>query len=248
MRAIRSALRSLTPPILWDAARTVSHGIKPAAPERRSSRQGLNGLDTLIESHLDTSRPGYYVELGANDGVRQSNTYFLEKEYGWHGLLIEPSLNRYLELIRNRDARNFFACAACVPFDYPHDFVRMTYANLMTVSRSLPTDLPDPDGHLREGRRFLKSGSEVVDFGAVAQTLDSLLTAAGAPPTIDLLSLDVEGVEIPVLSGIDHDRFRFRWMVIESRSPQRLERYLRGKGYQLAATLTAQDLLFAGPT
>lgn len=241
---LRDAMRSITPPVIWRGAQAIRRRILPGPTHQRPTRQGLYELDTLLEPYLDTSRPGYYVELGANDGVRQSNTYFLEKEYGWHGLLIEPSLNRYLELIRNRDARNSFACAACVPFDYPHDFVRMTYANLMTVSRGLPTDLPDPDGHLREGRRFLKSDAEVVDFGAVARTLDSLLTTAGAPPTIDLLSLDVEGTEIAVLGGINHDRFRFRCMVIESRSRERLEEYLRPKGYVLSAPLSSHDFLF----
>ncbi len=241
---LRDAIRSKTPPILWRSAQAVRRRIDPSGPDRGSTRPGLNGLDSLLEPYLDTAGPGYYVELGANDGVNQSNTYFLEKEFGWHGLLIEPSLNRYLELIRNRDPRNAFACAACVPFDYEHEFVRLTYANLMTVSKGLPTDLPNPDDHLRDGRRFLGSDYEVVDFGAIARTLDSLLEAAQAPATIDILSLDVEGAEIPVLSGIDHDRFRFRWMIIESRSIEALTMFLARHGYGLRAKLTVHDYLF----
>jgi hypothetical protein len=33
----------------------------------------------------------FYIEMGANNGISQSNTMFLEKKYNWHGMLIEPS-------------------------------------------------------------------------------------------------------------------------------------------------------------
>lgn len=237
-------MRSITPPLVWDGVRTSVSRVTAKSTEPSRLRPGLNGLDTLLEAHLNTERPGFYVELGANDGIRQSNTYFLEKEYGWRGLLVEPSLNNYIQLLRNRDARNSFACAACVPFDYAEPFVRMTYANLMTVSRDLSTDLPDLDSHVSDGARFLKSTAEAVDFGAVARTLDALLDSAQAPSQIDLLSLDVEGAEIPVLMGVDHARFRFRRMVIECRSPQALDDFLRPLGYRLESTLSDHDYLY----
>jgi hypothetical protein len=76
----------------------------------------LNGLDDRLEAFIPRG-VGYYVELGANDGIAQSNTYWLEAERGWSGLLIEPALNRYLELRANRSTRNSFVCTAYVPFD-----------------------------------------------------------------------------------------------------------------------------------
>ena len=69
---------------------------------------GLNGIDKEIRKNL-VEGPGFYVELGANNGIKQSNTLTLEKYEGWHGLLIEPEPNNFRDLLRNRSDRNFFA-------------------------------------------------------------------------------------------------------------------------------------------
>jgi len=43
-----------------------------------------------------------YVELGAYDGKKFSNTWVLERCFGWHGLLIEGSPENFLKLRNNR--------------------------------------------------------------------------------------------------------------------------------------------------
>ena len=67
----------------------------------------LNDLDKQLEKYLDFDN-GYFVELGANDGVNQSNTLFFEHFRGWTGVLIEPFNTNYKELVRNRSAGNYF--------------------------------------------------------------------------------------------------------------------------------------------
>ena len=230
-------IRLWTPPILL---RFVAGRAKAAENVFR----GLNGLDRALAEHLDLSRPGFYVELGANDGLRQSNTFFLERLHGWRGVLIEPALNNYLDLIRNRSTENSFFCAACVSFDHPSEFVRMTYANLMSISASLDMDLPDADQHVKDGTRFLRDDREVVDFGAVARPLSDVLREAGAPSRIDLLSLDVEGAELEVLRGVDHGQHRFARIVVECRNIARLDAYLGEVGYRRDAQLSVHDYLY----
>ena len=66
----------------------------------------LNNLDMKMETYLDFNN-GYFVELGANDGVNQSNTLYFEKFRAWHGVLIEPYLPNFNRLIRNRSSANF---------------------------------------------------------------------------------------------------------------------------------------------
>ena len=44
----------------------------------RGKYNGLNGLDKKLEPYVDHDG-GFYVELGANDGITQSNSLYFEK-------------------------------------------------------------------------------------------------------------------------------------------------------------------------
>jgi hypothetical protein len=77
----------------------------------------LNQLDRKLEKYLDYD-DGYFVELGANDGVTQSNSLYFEKYRNWRGLLVEPATRNFLKCLKNRSPRDSIYCAACVSFDY----------------------------------------------------------------------------------------------------------------------------------
>lgn len=62
----------------------------------RWSRMGLYEMDKKLSRYLNFEK-GVYVEAGANDGVTQSNTYYLSKALGWRGILIEPVYPIYLK-------------------------------------------------------------------------------------------------------------------------------------------------------
>jgi len=53
-------------------------------------------------NRIINKKKGVFIELGANDGLFQSNTVFFEKELGWRGILIEPSLKGYEKCKINR--------------------------------------------------------------------------------------------------------------------------------------------------
>ncbi len=204
----------------------------------------LNQLDRKLEKYVDYDN-GYFVELGANDGVTQSNSLYFEKNRGWRGLLVEPTPQNFLKCRQNRSAGSSIYCAACVSFDYDQEFVRIAYSNLMSTPVSLESDIKDPRAHAELGDRFLGSGETVFEFGAVARTLNSLLLDAHAPKLIDFLSLDVEGAELEVLKGVDHQAFRFKYILVECRDLPRLSAYLENQGYRFTEKLSEQDYLFA---
>ena len=81
-------------------------------------------------------------------------------------------------------------------------------------------------------------------FDAIAVTLNQILITSNAPQNIGLLSLDVEGAEIEVLKGLNHTQFRFKYLCIECRNIEKLEKFLSDYGYVLEEKLTQHDYLF----
>jgi FkbM family methyltransferase len=249
---LRSAARQLLPPVLAEGLRrvlprrdAVADGTPADCAAQPTERKywGLEELDRKIEKYLNYDG-GFFVELGANDGRLSSNTLYYERYKGWRGVLVEPAPNLFLECRRNRSDQNHVACAACVSFDYKEEFVKILYSDSMSVSLGIESDIPDRTAHAELGRQFLRAGETVFAFGAVARTLDSILREAQAPRLIDFLSLDVEGSELEVLRGIDHDAFAFRYLLVECRHLARLQAFLTPLGYALVERFNEHDYMF----
>ena len=205
---------------------------------------GLNKLDAKLEQFIDYEE-GYFVELGANDGVTQSNTKYFELFKNWKGVLIEPTINKYEDCKRNRNKRSHVVNAACVSFSNQENTVNLVYSNLMTTTLNTESDLTDLGAHLKRGRTFLEPKVSQFHFQARARTLNSILEEVNAPSRIDLLSLDVEGSEIEVLKGINHNQFRFSFICIECRDLPKMKEYLLSLNYVLKTQLSEHDYLFA---
>lgn len=140
---------------------------------------------------------GFFIELGANDGISQSNTAFFEFFRGWKGLLIEPSIDKYKQCITNRPnsiVKNY----ACVDNHFCQDHIYGDFNGSLMASV--------------QGER-LKSSELVI---ATTITLEKLLDNYSSPQqVIDFLSLDTEGYELPILKGLNLNKYRPRYMLIE---------------------------------
>lgn len=202
---------------------------------------GLTKLDKQIVPFLP-KRNGYYVELGANDGVRQSNTLHFEKYKNFSGVLIEPIPQKFEECKKNRSIRNYFSNSACVSFEYKKPTMKLLYSNLMTTSLEGDSDIADRAKHAKSGEHLIKE--KLYKFEINAKTLNDILIEAGSPHVIDLLSLDVEGSEIEVLKGIDFEKFTFKIICIESRDLEKIQTLLLAKGYILLKKISFHDYLF----
>ena len=60
------------------------------------------GQDLAVLKYYNNKRNGYFVEAGASDGLDLSNTYLLEKEFGWSGICVEPIPEIFKRLVVNR--------------------------------------------------------------------------------------------------------------------------------------------------
>ena len=235
----------------------IRRGLKPiftnsriAARARPRKEFGLAGLDTKVIEKIN-QRKGFYVEIGANNGLDQSNTLALELYWGWSGVLVEPIPSTFKELKRLRNGRrNYLVQSACVGADWEEKTMQIAFANLMSTPLGVDSDISHPMAHAESGRKFLGkklSQLPVTVLEVPAVTMTSILKKSRAPQEIDFLSLDVEGGELEVLRGIDFELYTIRWILVESRDAERIRKYLEPFGYVLDSQLSVHDYLFFLP-
>jgi FkbM family methyltransferase len=205
----------------------------------RYSRPALYDLDRKLEKYL-AFRDGFFVELGANDGFNQSNTYYLERWLGWRGILIEPMPELYRQAVVQRPQARVFNCA-CVAFDYAGSDVEMRYANLMSLVKGSWRDPELEADHVAAGQR-IENITHPYEVRVPARTLTSILEECGVS-SIDFLSLDVEGYEAAVLSGLNLNRYAPRYILVEARSKADIDALLLDH-YDNVERLTDLDVLY----
>lgn len=172
----------------------------------RYSMPALNGLDRKMLGRLPDS--GVFLEVGANDGYSQSNTYYLERARGWSGILIEPLPSLYERCRRLRKASTCVQ-AACVAEDIPGATIDLIDLDLMSVT------LGQQDVSEERARLGARRGATVkVPARSLSSVIDGTRYAR-----IDFMSIDVEGAELPLLSGLDLARHAPSWLLIETDHP-----------------------------
>jgi FkbM family methyltransferase len=206
----------------------------------RYSKPGLNGLDDLLAEFLNY-RHGCFIEVGANNGFSQSNTYYLERLLGWSGVLIEgiPMLYEACRKLRTRS--HVFNCAL-VAADYPLPFVEMHFANLMSVVEGSMGEATRQADHLRKGLEVQKL-DKTYTVQVPARTLTSVLDEVPSLAPIDFLSLDVEGYELQVLKGLDLAKYQPRYILVECNFWEDIDRYL-APHYSLVKKMTHHDYFY----
>jgi len=173
-------------------------------------------IDLKLNALFEGKTRGFFIELGANDGLNQSNTALLEFYKDWTGLLIEPSPNAYEQCKVNRP-KSIVLNYACVSNTYTDSHVS-----------------GDFQGHLMSsvnGQRRNSGSRQQVP----ARTLESLLDIYNPSTPIDLLSLDTEGYELPILQGLNLNKYRPHYMLIEvyTKDYEAICAFLKDHGYAL---------------
>ena len=155
-------------------------------------------LDKKLDEVFSGKENGFFIELGANDGLFQSNTAFLEKTRGWKGILIEPSEIGY-ELCKENRKGSLSLNYACVSDTYLDEYVYGDFQN------------NNPMGSVG-GIRRNNNGLCRVNAITLEKILDNYKNNTSE---IDFLSLDTEGYELNILRGLNLSKYRPRFMLIE---------------------------------
>jgi FkbM family methyltransferase len=204
-----------------DHLKRIPAGVKrQLIPLFDKSRAQLN-QDLFVLSELDFKRNGFFVEFGATNGFDLSNSYLLERDFGWSGILAEPAKRFHDELKRNRSSHIETDCVwrnsgSVLSFDEAENTV------LSTISA-----FKDSDYH-----RSNRGGGTTYDVRTISLT--DLLIKYDAPQTIDYLSIDTEGSEFEILRSFDFNRYQFNVITCEhnfTSNREEIFRLLTSHGY-----------------
>lgn len=171
----------------------------------------IPGWSKILEDVFGQKDNGYFVEVGAYDGVWWSpcRTLALAK---WSGIFYEPQTDAYNKLCENyADYRDRIQCIKMAISNYSGRTELFLSGSISTIHKQMHEtylELPEFACH-----GFGDHLSEFVDVS----TLDDELTRRGVPKGFDVLSIDVEGSELDVLDSFDIEYWQPIMIVVEAR-------------------------------
>jgi len=196
-----------------------------------------HGEDFLLWNFFDFKKKGFYIEVGAFDGIYLSNSYSFA-QHGWQGICIEPSPEYYNLCVKNRpQATNLnFACVENnltdkVLFNTEESGLLSSVNNTQEYHADLKSRYTKNNLHFNGPKKIQ----------VPAATLDSLLHKhAQEKIPIDFLSIDVEGYEEQVLKGFNIRKYLPQVLLIEANTSldeDKIISLMNSKSYLLARKL-----------
>ena len=200
-----------------------------AAPHKEGCRRMLRGEAFtwasswqdwyIFHNHFSerlTWGDGTYLDIGTNQPIWGSNTFFFDACLGWRGICFEPSAAYHAPIRQQRSCK---LVPKCVVGPGDHGVV-------MTGKGSR--------GHLRAAPPG-KGGSDCAD---VTKVLPELL---GPNPRVDFISIDIEGFEPNVLRCMPLEELGAKAILMETDKIVQMrpvDRFFHRRGYVSAETFT----------
>ncbi len=170
----------------------------------------------LVRRFFNNKGSGFYVDVGANDPIVQSQTYHLEQT-GWDGLLIEP-LASYCEALRKARKGKVVQYACSAP-ENENQVLKLLVAG----------------GHSTLNETPIALGTESNEYAEVTcKTLDTILNENHVRPGFDFISIDIEGHEMEMFKGFTLGKWKPALVLLEDHvTSHDKHAFMKANGYQL---------------
>ena len=167
----------------------------------------------LFVDYILKKEKGFYCEVGALDGKELSNTFYLEKELGWSGILCEPNKS-YQELIKKNKPSNILVTEPI--FSKENEEVNFT--------------------ELEGGRSGIdKNSNNKKSYKLKTTTLNKVLEENLNNKNINYISIDTEGTEYEIIKELNFEKFYPEIITIEhnydKKKRDKIYRFLKMKNY-----------------
>jgi FkbM family methyltransferase len=170
------------------------------------------GQDLWVLKTLDNKKNGFFLDVGAYDGLKYSNSYLLEKNFNWGGLMIEAHPCNYDSLKNNRSS-------IMAPYAISDINEKILFEN-----------------NCGTGSKITNSNGIVVE----SITFEKLFELYDVPEIIDYMSLDIEGYEFKALTKFPFNKYKCKTITVEhnlyldgSENKKKIKEILINNGYSL---------------
>lgn len=182
--------------------------------------------DLIIDNLMKGKDGGTFIDIGANDGITYSNSFFFEKERNWSGICIEPIKETFQKLKENRKC--ILVNGAVYESDQMIRFKNVRgYSEMLSGILEYRSSIHDE----RTERELSAHGgySEIIEVRGLkfSTILDKYNIKA-----VDYLSLDIEGGEFEVLNSIDFNIYDISFLTVENNySDDRIRQLMKSRGF-----------------
>ena len=152
-------------------------------------------------------RNGYFVEVGAGNGRKNSNTFWLEQNLDWKGICVEPNpeFKKILEERRKCADTSLLFSESGKTVNFSQRGYFSGIEDFINKRSNGFAELVD-----QKYRKVIKKTIQIT-----TSTLEELLVKYKSPRFIDLLTMDTEGSEYEILKVFPFNRYRFGVIIIE---------------------------------
>lgn len=204
-----------------------------------------NGEDIILMQHLFKSkRSGFYVDVGSFHPKIISNTYQLHEKMGWRGINIDPNPQTH-KLFKKYRPKDVNLRVGIADKEEEKTYYNFSYSGANTFDETL--------GELKTNKSWnTLLSKEKLPCVPLSSILDRHLPAK---TTIDLLDVDVEGLDLQVLKSNDWSKYRPSVILVEDRDFRKdlgnssVYNFLTKQGYKfhcyldITLVMTEQDFI-----
>ena len=188
------------------------NGLDLAQKESMPVYYSQNKQDEYLENTIFKGfKNGFFMDIGAHDGVSFNNTLYFEKTHNWTGINIEPNKSVYDKLVQNRPNCKNYNCAIS-----NNDGIATFLCN--SGNTEMLSGLKNTFDK-RHMQRLIKEnvvrGGVTNEIEVITKKIETLCDENNIK-NIELLSIDVEGAEFDVIKSINFNKLFIDVIVFEN--------------------------------
>ena len=194
-----------------------------------------SGQDKILKDHFfKDKKKGFFVEIGAFDGITGSNCFYFENIQTWDGIAVEGSKIQFSKLKKNRKCKLFNEAISSKENEVEFMEVQegLTQMSGINDENYIAKEIIDKD-----------TNSKVEKFKTKTVTFEKIIPNNNI---IDYLSLDIEGGEMDILESINFNKYKIKVISVENNRPDKInfDSFFKKKNYSFFDRVGQDEIFF----